>query len=122
MEGSSAVHDLTMGLWPIVCLACPECSAHPRGFVESSAGLMTPGACLKVTCQSSFQSCVAKNWMSTWRNLLAGLLALIISMADLSSLHVGVGSCLGNSKFGKCRSNALDILCRRDSCNDLGLC
>ena len=41
--------DLTMGLWPIMHLAC----------------------------------------------LGVGLLALIVSMADLLSLHVGVGSCLG---------------------------
>ena len=78
-----------------MCLACLECDAHPRGFVESSIGLMTPGVCLKVVCWSSFQSCIAKNQMSMWHDLPVGLLALIVSMANLSSLHVGVGSCLG---------------------------
>ena len=45
-----------------------------------------------VMSPSSFQSCIAKNWMPTCCDQPVGLLAFVILMADWLFLQIGVGS------------------------------
>ena len=44
-----------------------------------------------VIIPASFQSCIAKNWISLCRYLPVGLLALMILIAGWLSLYIGVG-------------------------------
>ena len=64
----------------------------PSGFVKSLAGLITPAICVMVMSPSSFHPWIAKNQMSMCLDCPVGLSALMISMADLLSLHIGVGA------------------------------
>ena len=67
--------------------ACRECRIHPRGFVKSSLGLIIPGMKDMITSPLSFQSCIAKCWISMWRDRSVGTRALTILIADWLSQY-----------------------------------
>ena len=59
--------------------------------MRSSVGLMIPGMCFIVIIPATFQSCIAKNWMSMCLDRPVGLFALMISIADWLSSYMGFG-------------------------------